>query len=190
MAEELGATCSGERQSRMHLVYIWWSERRWFIIKNILITINPNVFIILNRCFSTWLSREVMVLMLETRLILQKCTASGTKSGQRLVNCLISWEAQEPSPSIIECFCSVWSIVILFSRHVIISESIKPCNFLPDLGGHSGSGIEKVRSRSNNILEYSPSAKLWTQIGTMREARSYSGVSLVTFQDYQESCSF
>jgi len=40
------------------------------------------------------------------------------------------------------------------------------------------------RNARNDILEYDPETKVWTQIGTMREARAGHAVSVVDFRDY------
>ena len=40
----------------------------------------------------------------------------------------------------------------------------------------------------NEILEFDPETKKWTQIGTMMEARSSHAVSMVNYEDYAEYC--
>ena len=49
-------------------------------------------------------------------------------------------------------------------------------------GGYDGS------SEKNDILEYDPGTRNWTQIGTMREARWVSAVSVVHYDDYTDFC--
>ena len=48
-------------------------------------------------------------------------------------------------------------------------------------GGYDG-------STRNEILEYDPETKKWTQIGTMREARYGHRISVVNYSDYAEFC--
>ena len=40
----------------------------------------------------------------------------------------------------------------------------------------------------NDILEYDPETKKWTQIGSLREARAAHAVSVLNFTDYAEWC--
>ena len=55
-------------------------------------------------------------------------------------------------------------------------------------GGLTGSIIRNNVNIRNDILEYDPETKKWTQIGTMREARHAHAVSVVDFSDYAEFC--
>ena len=48
-------------------------------------------------------------------------------------------------------------------------------------GGHD-------ESYRNEILEFDPETKKWSQIGKMREARSAHAVSVVNYEDYAEYC--
>ena len=43
-------------------------------------------------------------------------------------------------------------------------------------------------STRNEILEYNPGTKNWTQIGTMKEARARHTVSVVNYEDYDKYC--
>ena len=56
-----------------------------------------------------------------------------------------------------------------------------------DIYFYSG-GEDDTDNARNDILEYEPETEKWTQIGTMREARSGHGVSVVDFRDYVDSC--
>ena len=49
-----------------------------------------------------------------------------------------------------------------------------------------GSGLDY--DARDNILEYDPETKQWTQIGTMREARHGHAVTVVDYEDYVDFC--
>ena len=40
----------------------------------------------------------------------------------------------------------------------------------------------------NNILEYNPGTETWQEVGTMKEARSYHAVTIVSLKDYAAWC--
>ena len=45
-----------------------------------------------------------------------------------------------------------------------------------------------ARNALNDILEFDPETKKWTQIGTMREVRWAHAVSVVKYEDYLDFC--
>ena len=49
-------------------------------------------------------------------------------------------------------------------------------------GGYDGSDAR------DNILEYDPENREWTQVGTMREAKYGPAVSVVDYEDYATWC--
>ena len=50
------------------------------------------------------------------------------------------------------------------------------------IGGDDGNARD-------NILEYDPETKEWTEVGTMKEARYGQGVSVVEYSDFADFCS-
>ena len=44
------------------------------------------------------------------------------------------------------------------------------------------------RTFKNMILEYNPKSEQWQQVGTMKEARSSPGLSVVSYKDYADWC--
>ena len=52
---------------------------------------------------------------------------------------------------------------------------------LKTLGGYDGSS-------RNNMLEYNPGTEQWQDIGTMKEARGYHAVTIVSLTDYAAWC--